>query len=134
MGVDVYMRWKDVTEEERRSQITGFRSSGNVGYLRGTYFGGLSDALKVLFGWMSWDEETPFDPVAFEVALTLLKSRNGERPEKGRWDYTEGSELDLSERQNAPIDAKDFQEYQDFLELGKRLLSEGKEPYIYISY
>lgn len=40
MGIDVYLRWKDQTEEEMRGQITGFRCDGRAGYLREAYHGG----------------------------------------------------------------------------------------------
>ena len=41
MGIDVYLRWKDQTQEERESQYTGFRTDkGDVGYLREAYHGG----------------------------------------------------------------------------------------------
>jgi hypothetical protein len=40
MGIDVYMRWKGQTEEEKKAQITGFSvAHGHVGYLREAYHG-----------------------------------------------------------------------------------------------
>lgn len=40
MGIDVYMRWKDQTEDEQQAQITGFSTEhGHVGYLREAYHG-----------------------------------------------------------------------------------------------
>ena len=35
MGIDIYMRWDGMTEEDRDKQITGFDATkGDVGYLR----------------------------------------------------------------------------------------------------
>jgi len=40
MGIDIYARWKNQTEQEREAQITGFSLvSGHVGYLREAYHG-----------------------------------------------------------------------------------------------
>ena len=40
MGIDIYMHWKDQTEEEHKAQLTGFSvTSGDVGYLREAYHG-----------------------------------------------------------------------------------------------
>jgi hypothetical protein len=40
MGIDVYARWKDQTEEEKNAQYTGFSTvHGHVGYLREAYHG-----------------------------------------------------------------------------------------------
>lgn len=48
MGIDIYMRWKGITVEERESQITGFSiAHGHCGYLREAYHGG-PYATKVL--------------------------------------------------------------------------------------
>ena len=41
MGIDIYMRWDGMTEEDRDKQITGFDATvGEVGYLREAYHGG----------------------------------------------------------------------------------------------
>lgn len=38
MGIDIYLKWKGQTEEERKAQYTGFSiTSGHVGYLREAY-------------------------------------------------------------------------------------------------
>ena len=40
MGIDIYLRWKDITEEEVEKQYTGFSLvHGHVGYLREAYHG-----------------------------------------------------------------------------------------------
>jgi hypothetical protein len=41
MGIDIYLKWKDQAESDKRRQYTGFSTtSGNVGYLREAYHGG----------------------------------------------------------------------------------------------
>jgi hypothetical protein len=40
MGIDIYMRWKGMTEGDRQAQYTGFSPThGHVGYLREAYHG-----------------------------------------------------------------------------------------------
>jgi hypothetical protein len=41
MGIDIYLKWKDMNEEDQGAQLTGFcTTAGNVGYLRESYHGG----------------------------------------------------------------------------------------------
>lgn len=41
MGIDIYLKWDGMTEEEQQQQYTGMSTtSGNVGYLREAYHGG----------------------------------------------------------------------------------------------
>lgn len=40
MGIDVYLQWDGMTEQEERGQITGFSTTGRAGYLRESYHGG----------------------------------------------------------------------------------------------
>jgi len=38
MGLDIYLKWDDMTEEDAKAQITGFNiNSGHKGYLRASY-------------------------------------------------------------------------------------------------
>lgn len=37
MGLDIYLRWKGITEEEKKAQYTGFEQAGSAGYLRSSY-------------------------------------------------------------------------------------------------
>lgn len=40
MGIDIYARWKDQTQKQKKKQITGFSvTHGEVGYLREAYRG-----------------------------------------------------------------------------------------------
>lgn len=41
MGIDIYMYWDDMNDDEKQAQYTGFdTTAGNVGYLREAYHGG----------------------------------------------------------------------------------------------
>jgi hypothetical protein len=41
MGIDVYMRWKGQSKDEKEAQFTGFSTvHGHIGYLREAYHGG----------------------------------------------------------------------------------------------
>jgi hypothetical protein len=41
MGIDIYLKWDGMTEEDRQQQHTGFDTTvGRVGYLREAYHGG----------------------------------------------------------------------------------------------
>lgn len=40
MGIDIYAKWRNQTDEEKEKQITGFNAlKGHVGYLREAYHG-----------------------------------------------------------------------------------------------
>jgi hypothetical protein len=67
MGIDVYLRWDDQTEEEEKAQITGFSAvHGHVGYLRESY-GGEPFATR-LFVPEGFDEGTPDEGVPISAA------------------------------------------------------------------
>ncbi len=41
MGIDIYMTWDDMTEDDVENQFTGFdTTAGDIGYLREAYHGG----------------------------------------------------------------------------------------------
>jgi hypothetical protein len=41
MGIDVYLKWKNMNQDEKKQQITGFSiTAGGQGYLREAYHGG----------------------------------------------------------------------------------------------
>lgn len=39
MGLDIYVRWDDMTDEEQNAQYTGYRDSCETGYLRFNWTG-----------------------------------------------------------------------------------------------
>lgn len=41
MGIDIYLEWDNMDEENKKAQVTGFSTTaGHVGYLREAYHGG----------------------------------------------------------------------------------------------
>lgn len=40
MGIDIYLRWPEMSEEDEKNQYTGTTLNGNLGYLRESYHGG----------------------------------------------------------------------------------------------
>lgn len=65
MGLDIYVQWEEMTEDEHRKQITGFRPAPEYGYLRFSIWQYESPVVSAL--WPKWngsnDEEffvTPY--------------------------------------------------------------------------
>jgi hypothetical protein len=57
MGLDVYLVWPNITEQEKQAQITGFQNAGNAGYLRRSW-GSLrawDEVFRGVFG-ISWSD------------------------------------------------------------------------------
>lgn len=70
MGIDIYMRWDDQTEDEKEAQYTGFSiDHGHVGYLREAYHGG-PYATQVLV-----PEAFEADECVAEIPASILRSR-----------------------------------------------------------
>jgi hypothetical protein len=79
MGIDVYMRWKGQTEEERKEQITGFSlAHGHVGYLREAYHGE-PYATRVLVPEAFEDEALALDEEQYMVGAPIPASVLRER-------------------------------------------------------
>ena len=58
MGIDIYMHWDDMTDDEVRAQFTGFdTTAGNVGYLREAYHGGPYATETLVPEAFEWTEE-----------------------------------------------------------------------------
>ena len=123
MGIDIYMRWDGMTEEDRDKQITGFDATvGEVGYLREAYHGS-PYATQYLV-------EEAFEDGADEVHIpaTELRKRLPLTKEiviqRFRDVYKEEIEED-----NAFVKA-----FEDFVKLSEALEEEGRKPTIYASY
>lgn len=71
MGIDIYLEWDGMTEDEKEAQATGFSvTSGNVGYLREAYHGG-PYATKILCREAFENEET----CRAEIPAATLRER-----------------------------------------------------------
>lgn len=70
MGIDIYMKWKGMTEADRKAQFTGFSvTHGHVGYLREAYHGA-PYATKVMF-----PESFASDTCEAQIPAKVLKAR-----------------------------------------------------------
>jgi hypothetical protein len=126
MGIDVYMRWKEQTEDERKAQYTGFSiAHGHIGYLREAYHGG-PYATKVLFpeGWMDGEYDNELGiPIKAITLRERLPATIIAAIERASIVYHE--EID----ENAP----EVKAFKDFVELAERVEANGKQVYIYVS-
>ena len=123
MGIDIYMNWKDQTEDEKQSQFSGFSiEHGHVGYLREAYHGTPYATQYLVKEAFDSDEGEAYIP------STLLRERLPET-------------LKLHIRRSKDIYGEDVKEtdpsakaFTDFVELAEKLTMEGKPPSIIASY
>ncbi len=122
MGIDIYLRWQGMTEEERAAQQTGYSVvHGHVGYLREAYHGG-PYATRVLVP-VAFDSNEPVRipawvlrnrlPAALSVARERALRVYGERLSDG---------------------APELRAFVDFVELAERMEAEGREPWVLASW
>ena len=125
MGIDIYMRWDKQTEDERQGQYTGFNiESGNVGYLREAYHGGIY-ATKHLV------HEAFADDVPDEGAIIpslVLRKRLPETLKLHIQRHRDTYEEVVKETDPSA------QSFTDFVELAEELEKSGKHPTIIASY
>lgn len=70
MGIDIYLKWDGMTEEDQQRQFTGMSTtSGEVGYLREAYHGG-PYATKILVR-----EAFEADNAEAEIPAAVLRER-----------------------------------------------------------
>lgn len=149
MGIDIYMEWDGMTEDERKARITGFdTTAGSVGYLREAYHGEPYATDTLVFDAFEWTENigrlmsnaeangsqldddlvallargVPMRAEALRERLPDALEKAQERIEKVYPD----TPADLAEQQ--------LQAYTDFVELAERKQADGKNIYIYASY
>lgn len=80
MGIDIYLKWNEMTKDEQKDQITGFSPvAGNRGYLREAYHGG-PYATKILCR-EAFESET----CEAEIPAAILRERltNVTEPARG---------------------------------------------------
>ncbi len=152
MGIDIYMYWKDQTDEEKKAQFTGFSvASGHVGYLREAYHGG-PYATRVLM------------PEAFAACEEDVGDGPGQCPKAWFYQFPDGADPSdsypcaripvdvLKGRLEAAVEAAATRErviYKDkpsqtkpgpvkslidFVALYEKLDTEGREPAIFASF
>lgn len=139
MGIDIYLSWEDMTEQERRAQLVGFAvDAGHVGYLREAYHG---------------------EPYATHVLMPEAFQAAAYRPEEAR-----EAGLDVDERRAVHIptatlrgrleaacgiaiergrkvygealtpESPEIRAFVDFVELAERLERQGRCPRVLASY
>ena len=123
MGIDIYMRWDGMTEEDRDKQITGFDATvGEVGYLREAYHGKIFATKYLVKEAFAKDAgEVYISPKELRKRLPLTKEIVIQR---FRDVYKEEIEED-----NVFVKA-----FEDFVKLSEALEEEGRKPTIYASY
>ena len=123
MGIDIYMRWDGMTEEDRDKQITGFDATkGDVGYLREASHGQIfATQYLVKEAFEEGADEVHIPAKELRKRLPLTKEIVIQR---FRDVYKEEIEED-----NAFVKA-----FEDFVKLSEALEEEGRKPTIYASY
>ena len=117
MGIDVYLKWKGMTEDDRDAQITGFSTThGHVGYLREAYHGEPYATRHLL------PEAFESEDGSAKIAASVLRERlphTLELAEKRERTIYKGSDEDVQ------ACCKSF---SDFVELCERKEAETGEP------
>ena len=127
MGIDIYMRWDGMTEEDRDKQITGFDATvGEVGYLREAYHGGPYATHYLVEEAFEDSPEGRADEV--HIPAKELRKRLPLTKEiviqRFRDVYKEEIEED-----NVFVKA-----FEDFVKLSEALEEEGRKPTVYASF
>lgn len=123
MGIDIYMRWDGMTEEDRDKQITGFDATkGDVGYLREANHGQVFATeylVKEAFAKDAGEVHIPAKELRKRLPLTkeIVIQR-------AKQVYKE----ELTE-DDAVVKA-----FEDFVKLSEALEEDGRKPTIYASY
>ena len=163
MGTDIYMEWKDKTEENSQKQLTGFSiDAGDKGYLRASIHMQRENALlRMLFNVNKyWDnhEKTPYDfkgnyeilkELGFKYIVSVYLGFDFETTETEHLEKQRNqSKLILAALKKMEIQGKvmtfkleDFrfavmwlESLFQFFELGIKLQDKELDPYPYISW
>ena len=125
MGIDVYLQWQEMTEEDRKAQYLGFEVSaraGSVGYLREAYHGG-PYSTEVLVPEGFEDDSEDGVPIPVETLRERLPAAIQAAHERGRTVY-----------KNPEGDPTMELALRAFLETAERLAAEGKVPRVRVGY
>lgn len=120
MGIDVYMRWNNQTENEIQAQYTGFSIvHGHVGYLREAYHGE-PYATKVLVP-EAWTDGSSGDGIAIPAATLRARLADVEAAVQKRHEnlYPDDSPADIERYK---------QSYRDFVALAEQKEAALGEP------
>ena len=123
MGIDIYMRWDGMTEEDRDKQITGFDATkGDVGYLREASHGQIfATQYLVKEAFEEGADEVHIPAKELRKRLPLTKDIVIQRArEVYKEELTEDDEIVKS--------------FENFVKLGEALEADGRKPTVYASY
>ena len=149
MGIDIYMNWDDITEDEKNAQITGFSTtSGHVGYLREAYHGGPYATETLVPEAFEWVQEIGNLMSCAEMSGTELPddlldllSRGCPMSAETLQDRLGSTILRVRERidkvypMTSPEDADlVVSSYISFVDLALEKQAEGKNIYVYASH
>lgn len=133
MGIDIYMRWPDMTEEDMTAQFCGYSTTnGHSGYLREAYHGGpyMTEVLVP----ESWDFEQyakneEGELLGVPIDAQTLMERCGAAISVMKARYAEVYKHQLHDA------SPEIQSIRDFVELAARKqLEHGQPVLIYNSY
>lgn len=149
MGIDIYMNWDGMTEDEKQAQYTGFSTtSGDVGYLREAYHGGPYATETLLPEAFEWVQEIGNLMSCAEMAgselpddLCDLLTRGVPMQAETLQDRLGSTILRVRERidkvypMTSPEDADlVVSSYISFVDLALAKQAEGKRIYVYASH
>ena len=123
MGIDIYMRWDGMTEEDREKQYTGFDATvGEVGYLREAYHGGPYATHYLV--------EEAFEDGAGDVHIPAKELRE-------RLPLTKDIVIQRARevyKEELTEDDEIVKYLENFVKLGEALEADGRKPTVYASY
>ena len=149
MGIDIYMHWDDMTDDEVTAQFTGFdTTAGNVGYLREAYHGGPYATETLVPEAFEWTQEIGNLMSCAEMAgselpddLLDLLSRGCPVQAETLMDRLGSTVLRARERidklypEMSPEDADlVVSSYISFVDLALEKQAEGRNIYVYASH
>ncbi len=118
MGIDIYAKWRGMTEEDKQKQYTGFSiTAGGVGYLREAYHGAPYATRELVAE--AFDSETGTSAIPSATLRERLPKVLETVAERQRKVYPDESEEDLKAVQDS---------FTAFVELCEKMEEVTGEP------
>jgi len=149
MGIDIYMEWDGMTDDEMKARYNGFdTTAGSVGYLREAYHGAPYATETLVPDAFEWTENignlmanAEANGSELDDALMNLLSRGVPMRAETLRERLPATLLKARERidtvyADTPSELADLQvaAFIDFVELAEAKQAEGKNIYIYASF
>lgn len=128
MGMDIYLRWKGITDAEKRKQYTGYRTVGKYGYLRIAYTEPLSEG-RVLVRSLICGKEHPKNELFTQKDVDYVKQILSTFKEK----HSKVAETGCVYEFDAKYELWWIKQAIQFLELGCKKQKLGLKPYVDVS-